>query len=106
MVKYYKRKLTKTGVTTMGQEGYGTSMHDAEELTDGNSLREAVTKYAERATQEKERMAQMEEKVEKKFAVMSMQQPPQPTYYQQPTPPICIPNTIATTTNTHTPDHN
>ena len=71
----------------MGQEGYGTAMHGMEELTNGNSLTEAVKNYAERATQEKERMAQMEEKVEEKFAVMSMQQPPQPTYYQQPTHP-------------------
>ena len=30
MVKDYKIKLTKTGVTTTGQEGYGTAMHDAE----------------------------------------------------------------------------
>ena len=64
MVKDYKRKLTKTGVTTMGQEGYGTAMHNAEELTNGNSLTEAVTKYAEREIQEEERMAQMEEKFE------------------------------------------
>ena len=64
MVKDYKIKLTKTGVTTRGQEGYGTAMHDTEELTNGNSLTEAFTKYAERVTQEKERMAQMEEKVE------------------------------------------
>ena len=70
----------------MGREGYGTDMYDAEELTDGNSLTESVTKYAERATQEKKRMAQMEEKFEEKIAMMSMQQPPQPTYYQQPTP--------------------
>ena len=51
MVKDYNTKLTKMGVATMGKEGYGTSMHDAEELTDRNSLTEAVTKYAERAIQ-------------------------------------------------------
>ena len=48
----------------MGQEGYGTAMHNAEELTNGNSLTEAVTKYAQREIQEEERMAQMEEKFE------------------------------------------
>ena len=44
----------------MGQEGYGTAIHNTEELTDGNSLTEAFTKYAEREIQEEERMAQME----------------------------------------------
>ena len=41
----------------MGQELYGTAKHATEYLTDGNSLTEAVTKYAERATQAEERMA-------------------------------------------------
>ena len=42
----------------MGRYGYGTAMNATEELTDGDSLTEAVTKYAERATQAKARMAQ------------------------------------------------
>ena len=61
----------------MGQEGYGTDMHAVEDLTDGDLLAELVTKYAERATQAEERMAQMDAKSEEKIAMMSMQQPPQ-----------------------------
>ena len=48
----------------MGQEGYGTAMNAVEDLNDGDSLTEAVTKYAKRATQAEERMAQMEAKFE------------------------------------------
>ena len=80
MVEYYARQLTKTGGTTVGKEGYGTAMHAAEELTNGDSLTGAVTKYVKRATQTEERMAQMEVKFEEKFAMMTMQQPSQPTY--------------------------
>ena len=50
MVKYYKRQLNETGGITMGQEGYVTAMHAVEDLTNGDSLTEAVKKYAERAT--------------------------------------------------------
>ena len=50
----------------MGQEGYGTAMHAAEDLTDGDLLMEPVKKYAERATQVEEHMAQMEENSEEK----------------------------------------
>ena len=35
----------------MLQEGDGTSMHSTEDLTDRDSLNEALTKYVERATQ-------------------------------------------------------
>ena len=62
LVEDYERQLTETGVTIMGQEGYGTAMHAVEKLTDGDFLTEAVTKYAERATQTEARMAQMEVK--------------------------------------------
>ena len=41
----------------MGKEGYGTTMHATENLTEGDSLTEAVTKYVERATQDEEHMA-------------------------------------------------
>ena len=51
----------------MGQEGYGTAMNNAEDLTDGDSLTEAVKKYVERATQAEERMAQMEAKFEERL---------------------------------------
>ena len=67
MVEYYKRQITKTGGTTVGQEGYGTAMNNAEDLTDGDSLTEAVKKYVERATQAEERMAQMEAKFEERL---------------------------------------
>ena len=64
----------------MGQEGYGTAIHAAEDLTDGDSLTESVTKYVERATQAEECMAQMEAKFEEKIAMITMQQPPLPAY--------------------------
>ena len=41
----------------MGKEGYGTTMHATENLTEGDSLTEAVTKYVERAKQDEEHMA-------------------------------------------------
>ena len=62
MIKDYYQQLNKTGGTTMGQEGYVIAMHATEDLNDGYLPTEAVTKYAERATQAEERMAQMEEK--------------------------------------------
>ena len=46
----------------MVHERYGTSMHEAEDLPDGELRTEMVTKYAERATQAEERMAQMQAK--------------------------------------------
>ena len=72
----------------MGQEGYGIALHSREDLTDGYSLTEAVTKCAERTTQAEECMAQMEDNFKEKFAMVSMQQLPHTTYYQNPpTPP-------------------
>ena len=41
----------------MVKDGCGTTVHTAEDLTDGDFLTEAVIKYAERATQDEERMA-------------------------------------------------
>ena len=104
MVEYYEIRLTETGGTTMEQEGYATTMHAMEDLTDGDSLTEAVTKYVERLTQVEDRMSQMEAKFEEKFAMMSMQQPLHPTYYQQP--PRLIPSTTAKTSATQPPSHN
>ena len=66
MVKDYKQQLTVTGVNTMGQEGYGTAMNAAEDLTNGYLTTEEETKYAERATKAEEQMAQMEAKFEEK----------------------------------------
>ena len=50
MVENYERHLAKTGGTTMRHGEYGIDMHAAEDLTNGDSLTEAVTKFAERAT--------------------------------------------------------
>ena len=88
MIEEYKRKLTETVGTTIEQEGYGTAMKATEDLTDGDPLTEAVTKYAEHAAQAKARMAQMEAKFEEKFAMMKIQQLPQKPYYHPPTPRI------------------
>ena len=80
-----REKLTETGVTIMGNEGYGTSMHATEDLTDGGFMTEAVTKYVERSIQVEEQMLQIEENSEGKFPMMSMQQPPHPTCYKKKT---------------------
>ena len=61
MVGYQDRQLTDTGVTTTEKKGYGTAMHAKEDLTEGYSLTEAVTKHGERATQAEQLMSQMEE---------------------------------------------
>ena len=85
----------------MVQDGYGTAMHAAEDLTDGGSLTEAVTKYAERATQSEEQMAQIKAKFEGKFAMMS-----DPMLTTTTPPSHRIPNTTATTHNIQPPGHN
>ena len=85
-IEGYERQLTETGGTTMGQEGCGTEMHATEYFTDGYSLTEKFTKYAERSTQTEENMAQMEAKLEEKLSMMTMQQLPQQAYLQQPPP--------------------
>ena len=64
MIEDYERQPTDMGGTTMGQEGYSIAMNATEDLADEDSLTEAVTKYAERATQDKSRMAQIEVKFE------------------------------------------
>ena len=74
-----KQQLTETEGTTMQQEGYVEYIHTTEDLADGYSLTEAVTKYAERANQAEERIAQMEAKSKEKIAMVFMQKPPQPT---------------------------
>ena len=51
MVEYYEQQITKTEVTTMGQDGYVIAMHAAEDLTYWGFLTEAVIKYSDRATQ-------------------------------------------------------
>ena len=52
-------------------------MYTTDTNTEEDSLAEAVTKYAERATRAEANMAEMEEKIEERFAMLSMtvQQP-------------------------------
>ena len=57
-------------------------MHVTEDLIEGYSLNEAVTKYAEIAKQAEERMAQMEAKFEEKFSMITIHQPHQQSYFQ------------------------
>ena len=58
-------------VTPMVQE-FGIVMHATDTNTEEDSLTEAVTKYAERATRAEANMAEMTEKLEERFAVLSM----------------------------------
>ena len=67
-------------------------MHTPYTNTEEDSLTEAVTKYAERATRSEANMAEMEAKFEERFAMLSMtsQQPkaytPTPPQYPSPYP--------------------
>ena len=76
MINEYELKITEGGGTTMGQE-FGVTMHTTDRNTEEDSLTEAVTKYAERATRAEANMAEMEAKFEEHFAMLSMnaQQP-------------------------------
>ena len=47
-------------------------MHATDTNTEEDSLMEAVTKYAERATRAEANMAEMEAKFEERFAMLSM----------------------------------
>ena len=67
----YELKITEGGGTTMGQE-FGIAMHVTDTNTEEDSLTEAVTKYAERATRAEANMADKEEKFEERFAMLSM----------------------------------
>ena len=51
MVKDYEQQLTKMGGTTTDQEGYATAVDATEDLTEGDSLTEAVKIYTKRSTQ-------------------------------------------------------
>ena len=68
MINEYELKITEGGGTTMGQE-LGVAMHTADTNTEEDSLTEAVTKYAERATRAEANMAEMEAKFEERFAI-------------------------------------
>ena len=92
MINEYGLKITEGAGTTMGQE-FGIAMHATYTNTKEDSLTEAVTKYAERATREEANMAEMVEKFEESFAMLSMttQQaqtyaPPPPQYPANPQP--------------------
>ena len=92
MINEYEVKITEGGGTTMGQE-FGVTMHTPDKNTEEDSLMEAVTKYAERATQAEANMAEMDAKFEERFAMFSMttQQPqaytpPPPQYPTKPQP--------------------
>ena len=81
-------------------------MNAIEDHVDGDSLTEAITKYAELATHAETCMAQMEANFEDKFSMMTMQQPPQKQYYPQPPPPQASYFTPRKLPPTHPPRHN
>ena len=92
MINEYELKTNEGGGTTMGQE-LGVAMHTTDTNTEENSLTEAVTKYAERATRAEDNMAEMEAKFEERSAMLPMtaQQPqaytpPPPQYPTNPHP--------------------
>ena len=91
MINDYELKITEGGGTTMGQE-FGVAMYKTDTNTEEESLTEAFTKYAERATRAEANMAEMEAKLEERFAMLSMtsQQPqaytPTPPQYTSPHP--------------------
>ena len=58
-------------------------MHATDTNTEEDSLTEAVTKYAERATRAEANMAEMEAKFEERFAMLSMTAQQLQTYVPQ-----------------------
>ena len=97
----------------MGQE-IGIVMHATDTKTEEESLTVAVTKYAERATQEEANMAEMEAKFEDRFAMISMTAQQPQTYKPPPPPPQYTANPQAyadrifhnTTSTVHTTTRN
>ena len=92
MINEYELNIKEGGGTTMGQE-FEIAMHAKDTNTEEESLTEAVTKYAERATLAEANMAEMGAKFEERFAMLSMtaQQPqtyapPPPQYPANPKP--------------------
>ena len=92
MINEYELNIKEGGGTTMGQE-LGIVIHATDTNTEEDSLTEAVTKYAERATRAEANMSEMETKFEEHFAMLSMtaQQPqtyapPPPQYTENPQP--------------------
>ena len=84
MINKYELNITEGKGTTMGQE-FGIAMHATDTNTEEDSLTEAVTKHAERATRAEANMAEMEEKFEERFAMLSMTVH-QPQTYPPPPP--------------------
>ena len=84
MINEYELKITEGGGNTMGQE-FGIAMHETDTNTEEDSLTEAVTKYAERATRAEANMAEMEAKFEERFTMLSMTAQ-QPQAYAPPPP--------------------
>ena len=74
----------------MGQE-FGVATHKTDTNTEEDSLMEAVTKYAERATRAESNMAEMEAKFEERFAMLSITLQQLQDY--TPTPPQYPTNT-------------
>ena len=84
MINEYKLKTIEGGGTKMGQE-FGIAMHVTDTNTEEDSLTEAVTKYAERATRAEANMAEMEGKFEERFVMLSMTAQ-KPQSYAPPSP--------------------
>ena len=61
MINEYELKITEGYGTKMVQE-FGVAMQTMDTITEEDSLTEAVTKYAERATRAEANMAEMEAK--------------------------------------------
>ena len=72
MINEYELKITEGEGTTMGQE-FGVTMHTTDTNPEEDSLTEAVTKYAERATRAEANMAEMEARSEERFAMLMLQ---------------------------------
>ena len=83
MINEYNLKITERGGTKMVQQ-IEIAMHATDTNTEEDSLTEAVTKYAERATRAEANMAEMEAKFEEQFAILSMTSQ-QPQTYTHPT---------------------
>ena len=60
MVGEYERMLAEGSGTTTHQEGYGTTFHSEETMSNEKTLTETIVKYAERSSQAESRVGKLE----------------------------------------------
>ena len=79
-IEEYEKMLAANGVTTMGQEGYGTGRAYNAIEDDGSSLAKTIVQYSERASTSVAQVLDLESRLTA-LEMGSNKQPPQTGYY-------------------------